>query len=164
MFVALAITLDSPGPIFYRQERVGKAGRIFQIAKLRTMIPDAERLSGPTWAQEDDPRITRVGRVLRRWSIDELPQLFNVLCGQMSLVGPRPPLPEEVEEYTEKHMKRLQTIPGITGVWQISGRSSLGFEEMVKLDLYYVDNWSVWMDFAILLITPLAIVSRKGAY
>ncbi|MCD6587745.1 MAG: sugar transferase, partial [Candidatus Fermentibacteraceae bacterium] len=99
-----------------------------------------------------------------RWSIDELPQLFNVITGKMSLVGPRPPLPEEVEEYSRRDFKRLHTIPGVTGVWQISGRSSLGFDEMVKLDLYYVDNWSIWMDFAILMLTLPAVINGSGAY
>jgi lipopolysaccharide/colanic/teichoic acid biosynthesis glycosyltransferase len=111
-----------------------------------------------------DPRVTKVGRFLRRTSLDELPQLWNVLRGEMSLIGPSPPLPEEVASYTERQLKRLQTVPGMTGIWQISGRSQLGFDEMVKLDLYYVDNWSVWLDLSILVLTIPAALSRKGAY
>jgi lipopolysaccharide/colanic/teichoic acid biosynthesis glycosyltransferase len=142
--------------------------------KFRSMRVGAERekaslrgrneASGPLFKIRDDPRVTRTGRFLRRFSIDELPQLLNVLEGSMSLIGPRPPLPEEVREYSEKQLKRLRTIPGMTGVWQVSGRSQLGFEEMVKLDLYYVDNWSVWLDLAILMLTIPAALSRKGAY
>jgi lipopolysaccharide/colanic/teichoic acid biosynthesis glycosyltransferase len=119
---------------------------------------------GPLFKIRNDPRVTCTGKFIRRWSIDELPQLFNVLSGKMSLVGPRPPLPEEVEEYSRKDFKRLRTIPGVTGVWQISGRSNLGFDEMVKLDLYYVDNWSIWMDLAILMLTPSGVIEGSGAY
>jgi exopolysaccharide biosynthesis polyprenyl glycosylphosphotransferase len=174
LITAAAIVITSGFPILYVQTRLGADNRPFRMIKFRSMRQDAhaekENLTdrnestGPLFKIRNDPRITPVGRLIRKWSIDELPQLMNVLTGRMSLVGPRPPLPEEVREYSEKHMKRLQTIPGITGVWQVSGRSSLGFEEMVKLDLYYVDNWSVWMDIAILLLTPVAIFSRRGAY
>jgi len=174
LITAAAIAITSGFPILYVQTRLGANNRPFKMVKFRSMRQGAhtekENLSernestGPLFKIRNDPRITPVGRLIRKWSVDELPQLLNVLTGRMSLVGPRPPLPEEVREYSEKHMKRLQTIPGITGVWQVSGRSSLGFEEMVKLDLYYVDNWSVWMDIAILLLTPVAIFSRRGAY
>lgn len=171
---ALAIMIDSGFPIFYKQTRLGKRNKSFKMLKFRSMRKDAHdektalseenELSGPLFKIKNDPRITRTGKFIRRWSIDELPQLFNVLSGRMSLVGPRPPLPEEVEEYSRRDFKRLHTIPGVTGVWQISGRSNLGFDEMVKLDLYYVDNWSIWMDLAILLLTPSAVISGSGAY
>jgi len=174
ILTAAAIVVSSGFPVFYVQTRLGEDNRPFRMLKFRSMrrgahselpgLADSNEATGPLFKMKSDPRVTAVGRIIRKWSIDELPQLLNVIAGQMSLVGPRPPIPEEVEAYSQKHMKRLQTIPGITGVWQISGRSSLGFEEMVKLDLYYVDNWSVWMDLAILLITPLAILSRSGAY
>lgn len=130
----------------------------------KSSLSEHNESAGPLFKIRNDPRVTRTGRFIRRWSIDELPQLFNVLTGKMSLVGPRPPLPEEVEEYSRRDFKRLQTIPGVTGVWQISGRSNLGFDEMVKLDLYYVDNWSIWMDLAILMLTPAAVLNGSGAY
>jgi exopolysaccharide biosynthesis polyprenyl glycosylphosphotransferase len=174
LITAAAIVLTSGLPVFYVQTRLGENHGPFSMIKFRSMrrgahkelenLSESNEAAGPIFKMKADPRVTPVGKFIRKWSIDELPQLLNVIAGQMSLVGPRPPIPEEVEEYSEKHMKRLQTIPGITGIWQISGRSSLGFEEMVKLDLYYVDNWSVWMDVAILLLTPVAICSRKGAY
>jgi exopolysaccharide biosynthesis polyprenyl glycosylphosphotransferase len=174
LVMAAAILIDSGRPVFYTQVRLGKDYKKFRIVKFRSMRVGADRekallqasneATGPLFKMKSDPRITRVGRVLRRWSLDELPQLFNVLTGQMSLVGPRPPLPEEVELYTERQLKRLQTIPGITGVWQVSGRSQLTFDEMVKLDLYYVDNWSIWLDISILLLTVPVALSRKGAY
>ncbi len=174
LLTALAIAVDSGFPVFYQQTRLGKDNKPFKMLKFRSMRVGAHRekegLSsqnesmGPLFKIRDDPRITRTGKFLRRWSVDELPQLFNVLLGKMSLVGPRPPLPEEVEEYSRRDFKRLHTIPGVTGVWQISGRSNLGFDEMVKLDLYYVDNWSIWMDMAILMLTPSAVVNGSGAY
>ena len=171
---ALVIVVDSGFPVFYKQTRLGKNNKPFSMLKFRSMRPGAhdEKSSlseqneseGPLFKIKNDPRITKAGKFIRRWSIDELPQLFNVLAGKMSLVGPRPPLSEEVEEYSRRDFKRLHTIPGVTGVWQISGRSNLGFDEMVKLDLYYVDNWSIWMDLAILILTPSAVVSGSGAY
>ena len=174
LLTAIAVVIDSGFPVFYRQERLGQSNEPFEMIKFRSMrkgahgeketLRDINETSGPLFKIKKDPRITRVGRFIRRWSIDELPQLFNVLSGKMSLVGPRPPLPEEVEEYSRRDFKRLHTIPGVTGVWQISGRSHLGFEEMVKLDLYYVDNWSIWMDLAILMLTPSAVFSGDGAY
>jgi|WetSurMetagenome_2_1015567.scaffolds.fasta_scaffold00188_2 exopolysaccharide biosynthesis polyprenyl glycosylphosphotransferase len=174
LLLALAVALDSKGPVFYVQTRLGRENKPFLIYKFRSMRVGADRekaallgmneASGPIFKMKSDPRVTRVGRFLRRWSLDELPQIINVLRGEMSLVGPRPPIPEEVESYSERHLKRLQTIPGMTGIWQVSGRSQLGFEEMVKLDLYYMDNWSVWLDMAILLLTVPAALSRRGAY
>lgn len=173
LFAAL-ITLESPGGIFYFQTRLGKNNTPFRIAKFRSMktgahgerkdLKDRNESTGPLFKIREDPRVTHVGRFMRRWSLDELPQLYNVLVGEMSLVGPRPPLPEEVNEYSRRDFKRLRTVPGITGVWQVSGRSELGFEEMVKLDLFYVDNWSIWLDLAILLLTVPAIFSGEGAY
>ncbi len=171
---ALAISLGSPGGVFYRQTRLGKDNKPFGMVKFRSMKTGAHRerdrlmerneSSGPLFKMKRDPRITPIGRFMRRWSLDELPQLYNVLIGEMSLVGPRPPIPEEVNEYSRRDFKRLRTVPGITGVWQVSGRSELGFEEMVKLDLFYVDNWSIWLDIAILILTIPAILSGEGAY
>lgn len=174
LLAAVAIIVDSGFPVFYKQTRLGKDNKPFKMLKFRSMRVGAHRekegLSsqnesiGPLFKIRNDPRVTKTGKFLRRWSVDELPQLFNVARGKMSLVGPRPPLPEEVEEYSRRDFKRLHTIPGVTGVWQISGRSKLGFDEMVKLDLYYVDNWSIWMDLAILMLTPSAVVNGSGAY
>lgn len=174
LLTAVAITVDTGFPVFYRQTRLGRDNKPFRMLKFRSMrrgahtekekLKESNESTGPLFKIKRDPRITAVGKFIRRWSIDELPQLFNVLEGKMSLVGPRPPLPEEVEEYSRRDFKRLHTIPGVTGVWQISGRSDLGFEEMVKLDLYYVDNWSIWMDLAILMLTPSAVFSGDGAY
>jgi exopolysaccharide biosynthesis polyprenyl glycosylphosphotransferase len=171
---AVAVVIDSGFPVLYRQTRLGRQNTPFKMLKFRSMYVGAHsqkaalsgknESEGPLFKIRNDPRVTRTGKFLRRWSIDELPQLFNVITGKMSLVGPRPPLPEEVEEYSRRDFKRLHTIPGVTGVWQISGRSSLGFDEMVKLDLYYVDNWSIWMDLAILLLTLPAVVKGSGAY
>jgi exopolysaccharide biosynthesis polyprenyl glycosylphosphotransferase len=172
--IAIAIKLDSPGPAFHCQLRVGKDGRVFRIWKFRSMIEDAERLldelrvlneaSGPLFKMRRDPRVTRVGAVLRRWSLDELPQLFNVLVGEMSLVGPRPPLPAEVEQYEDWHLARLRAVPGLTGLWQVSGRSEVPFNDMVRLDLHYIKNWSLWLDLEILLRTIPAVLTSRGAY
>ncbi len=174
MFTSLAIFIDSGFPIFYKQTRLGKGNVPFKMLKFRSMrvgaheektaLADKNESKGLLFKIKNDPRVTKTGKFIRRWSIDELPQLFNVMSGKMSLVGPRPPLPEEVEEYSRRDFKRLQTIPGVTGVWQISGRSKLGFDEMVKLDLYYVDNWSIWMDLAILMLTPSEVIKGSGAY
>jgi exopolysaccharide biosynthesis polyprenyl glycosylphosphotransferase len=174
----LLIKLDSPGPTLFRQERVGMDGRVFTLYKFRTMRvgiddePHREHMSqlinGKIAAQtdgevlygkvEDDKRVTRVGRILRPLSLDELPQLFNVLKGEMSVVGPRPPIPYEVEQYSDWHRKRLDVKPGITGLWQVSGRNRLPFDEMVQLDVYYIENWSLWLDFKIILQTIPAIL------
>jgi exopolysaccharide biosynthesis polyprenyl glycosylphosphotransferase len=172
--IALAIRLDSPGPTVFRQTRVGAGGKLFEIYKFRSMREGAEaeleqllelnEADGPIFKIRDDPRLTRVGRFLRRTSLDELPQLWNVLRGEMSLVGPRPPIPSEVEGYQEWHKKRLDGRPGMTGLWQISGRSLLSFDEQVLLDIYYIENWSLWLDFKILLRTVPQVLFGNGAY
>ena len=174
LLIALAIRLDSPGPIIFRQTRVGLRGRHFEMYKFRSMhvgaeeqqdmLADMNEADGPIFKIRDDPRLTRVGRVLRRLSMDELPQLVNVLRGEMSLVGPRPPIPAEVEKYQEWHKKRLEAPPGMTGLWQVSGRSRLSFDEMVLLDIYYIENWSLWLDFKILMRTIPKVLLGEGAY
>ncbi|MBV8718294.1 MAG: sugar transferase [Chloroflexi bacterium] len=172
--VAIAIKLDSSGPVFYRQVRVGKNGRQFGMYKFRSMIVNADRklsdlrekneASGPLFKMKDDPRVTRVGKFIRRWSLDELPQLFNVMRGEMSLVGPRPPIPAEVDEYEEWQLGRLRAVPGLTGLWQVSGRSEVPFHDMVRLDLHYIRNWSIGLDIEILLRTIPAVLTNRGAY
>jgi exopolysaccharide biosynthesis polyprenyl glycosylphosphotransferase len=172
--VAALIRLDHNGPVFYRQERVGKSGESFPMLKFRTMLVGAEAMlpslqdrsegTGPLFKLRDDPRITRIGAKLRRYSLDELPQLINVLRGQMSLVGPRPPLPSEVEVYGRDVRRRLLVKPGMTGLWQINGRSDLSWDEAVRFDLYYVENWSVISDLMILLRTGRAVLRASGAY
>jgi exopolysaccharide biosynthesis polyprenyl glycosylphosphotransferase len=174
LLVALAIRLDSKGPVFFRQIRVTKGERLFTCFKFRSMYEGAEaekekllelnEADGPIFKIRDDPRITRVGRFLRRTSIDELPQLFNVLMGHMSIVGPRPAPPSEVQRYQPWHRRRLEVSPGITGLWQVSGRSELSFDEMVLLDLYYVENWSPVLDLQIILRTLPTVIFREGAY
>ncbi|MDD5659822.1 MAG: exopolysaccharide biosynthesis polyprenyl glycosylphosphotransferase [Actinomycetota bacterium] len=174
LLVGLMIKIDSPGPVFYKQKRYTKKCKEFYIYKFRTMFIDAdERLEelkhlneadGPLFKIKNDPRITNVGRFLRKYSIDEIPQIINVLRGELSIVGPRPPIPSEVEQYNEWEMKRLDVKQGITGLWQISGRSELNFEEMTRLDLYYIQNWSIFMDIMIILKTLPAAISSKGAY
>jgi exopolysaccharide biosynthesis polyprenyl glycosylphosphotransferase len=174
LVLALAIKRDSPGPILFRQIRVGRGGREFVIFKFRTMRTDAEQQraalaelneqDGVLFKMRDDPRVTRVGRVLRRFSLDELPQLLNVLLGDMSLVGPRPPLPDEVAVYPADMRRRLAVLPGITGLWQVSGRSDLSWAEAVRLDLRYVENWSFSLDCVILLRTLSAVCRSSGAY
>jgi exopolysaccharide biosynthesis polyprenyl glycosylphosphotransferase len=171
---AALIRLTSKGPVLFRQKRVGRGGVMFEMLKLRTMVNDAEgRLAelrhqneadGPMFKIRSDPRVTRVGRVLRRFSIDEFPQLWNVLRGEMTLVGPRPALPEEMREWGPEVHHRLAVNPGITGMWQVSGRSILSFDDYTRLDLYYVDNWSLWRDLVILCRTVPALFSRRGAY
>jgi exopolysaccharide biosynthesis polyprenyl glycosylphosphotransferase len=172
--IALAVRLSGPGPVLYRQVRVGMNGRSFTMLKFRSMVVDAEeRLEalrdlnvsdGLLFKMRVDPRVTPVGRLLRRLSLDELPQLFNVIGGSMSLVGPRPPLPREVAGYNEVVQRRLLVKPGLTGLWQISGRSDLSWEEAVRLDLRYVENWSLTMDLQILWRTLAAVVRARGAY
>jgi lipopolysaccharide/colanic/teichoic acid biosynthesis glycosyltransferase len=182
LVVAAIVRLESPGPVVFRQERLGKGGLPFTFYKFRTMTyhndaaihreyvkrlitAGSDKLRGDTgtFKLENDPRVTRSGRVLRRLSIDELPQLLNVLNGEMSLVGPRPPLRYEAELYSARAMRRLACTPGITGLWQVSGRCRTTFDEMVELDLRYIDEWSVWLDFKILARTLPAVFSRKGA-
>jgi exopolysaccharide biosynthesis polyprenyl glycosylphosphotransferase len=172
--IAAWITLDSRGPVLFRQTRAGIGGRPFTVYKFRTMVVDAEaRLDalreqnesdGLLFKMRNDPRITRSGRFLRKYSLDELPQLFNVLRGDMALVGPRPPLMSEVEAYGDDVRRRLLVRPGITGLWQVSGRSDLSWEESVRLDLYYVENWSPALDASILWKTFFAVVRGGGAY
>ncbi|HYP21542.1 MAG TPA: sugar transferase, partial [Chloroflexia bacterium] len=174
LFIALAVKLNSPGPVLFKQKRVGKGGEEFTCYKFRSMYEDAEQrlaeiahlneADGPIFKVKNDPRLTPVGRFLRRTSLDELPQLFNILKGEMSWVGPRPPLRREVDQYSDWHLKRLDVTPGLTGLWQVSGRSDLSFEEMVKLDIYYAENWSLAMDATIILKTIPAVVKRQGAY
>lgn len=170
---ALAIRLDSRGPVLFRQKRVGLNGRCFDVLKLRSMFVDAEQrraellalneMDGPVFKIKKDPRITRVGRWLRKLSLDELPQLWNVIRGEMSLVGPRPPLPDEVRQYDVGHRRRLSMRPGITCLWQVQGRNKIGFEDWVKLDLAYIDRWSLLLDFEILLRTVPAVLEGDGA-
>ncbi|MDT0344577.1 exopolysaccharide biosynthesis polyprenyl glycosylphosphotransferase [Streptomyces litchfieldiae] len=173
--LAVAVRLDSPGPVLYRQTRIGHRGTPFTLWKFRTMVADAElrrpelesaneHLTGPLFKMRSDPRVTRLGRLLRRTSLDELPQLFNVVRGQMSLVGPRPPLPEEVARYGAVELRRLGVKPGLTGPWQISGRSDLSWDEGLALDLFYTDNWSVTGDLDVLARTFRAVVDGRGAY
>ena len=169
---AVVVKCEDRGPVFHRQERVGKDGVVFVVTKLRTMVVDAEsvptfdratlneRTDGPLFKSSRDPRITRVGRFLRATSIDELPQLWNVLTGSMSLVGPRPALPEETAEFDETLLRRLTVTPGLTGLWQVEGRDNPSFNAYRRLDLYYIDNWSLFLDVAILLSTPVIVVSR----
>ncbi|MDR3543896.1 MAG: sugar transferase [Desulfosporosinus sp.] len=171
--VGLIIKLTSKGPVIFAQERIGLNGRAFRIYKFRSMVVNAEELkkclahlnevSGPVFKIVNDPRVTAVGRFIRKTSIDELPQLFNVLRGDMSLVGPRPPLPQEVNLYDSKHRKRLAVRPGITCIWQVSGRNEVGFEEWMEMDADYVDRWSLWLDMEILARTVPVVLWRRGA-
>jgi exopolysaccharide biosynthesis polyprenyl glycosylphosphotransferase len=183
LLLAILIKLDSKGPVFYTQERVGMDGRLFLLYKFRTMIADADpevhreyqrafiagraeanldNAQKPTYKLLADSRITRVGKLLRRTSLDEVPQLLNVLMGDMSIVGPRPPIPYEVEAYELWHRKRLDMKPGLTGLWQVSGRNRLPFEEMVRLDLFYIENWSLLLDLKIILRTGFVMIGREG--
>ncbi|GAA4660649.1 sugar transferase [Amycolatopsis dongchuanensis] len=174
LLIAVLIKLNDRGPVFYRQRRVGRDGRTFMMIKFRTMVVGADRIrdelltanegAGPLFKLRRDPRVTRVGAVLRRYSLDELPQLFNVLGGSMSLVGPRPPLPEETVSYERAARRRLLVKPGLTGLWQVSGRSDLSWDESVRLDLRYVEDWSLALDMVILWKTARAVVSGRGAY
>ncbi|MEO0292634.1 MAG: sugar transferase [candidate division WOR-3 bacterium] len=174
LVIAVSIKLTSKGPVIYKQKRVGLKGKIFTMFKFRTMFENADEMKGSlaylnkmdkvVFKIKDDPRVTKVGRVLRRFSLDELPQLFNVLRGDLSLVGPRPPIPEEVKEYEDWQRKRLAIKPGLTSLWLIKGRSDLSFEEWMRLDLEYINNWSLSLDFLILLKTIPALISGRGAY
>lgn len=173
--VSNAIKLEDPkGPIFFSQKRVGKDGKEFDMYKFRSMVTDAEErlkdllelneTTGAMFKMKNDPRVTRMGHLIRKTSIDELPQLFNVLKGDMSLVGPRPPLPREVEEYTNYDMQRLLVVPGCTGLWQISGRSNIGFKEMVNLDLEYIQKRTILIDLKIIFKTVLVLFGSKDAF
>ena len=171
--IALAIKLNSKGPVFFKQERIGLNGSRFTMLKFRTMVPDADKLkaglldknemSGPVFKIKDDPRITRIGKILRKTSTDELPQLVNILKGDMSLVGPRPPLAEEVNQFDHWQRRKLSVRPGLTCLWQVRGRNNIDFQEWMKMDLEYIDNWSLWLDFRILARTIPAVISGKGA-
>jgi exopolysaccharide biosynthesis polyprenyl glycosylphosphotransferase len=172
--VALAIRLESPGPVLFRQERLGEDEHPFRVVKFRSMRQGAEKelsalmdrneADGPLFKMRDDPRLTSVGRWIRRTSLDELPQFVNVLRGELSLVGPRPPLASEVALYETWQRKRLAIKPGVTGLWQVSGRSDLTFDEMCLLDIYYIENWSLWLDLRIILRTIPQFLMSRGAY
>lgn len=174
LLIALAIRLESRGSVFVVQVRTGRFGRSFEMVKFRTMVENADQMrheindlneaDGPIFKIKQDPRMTRVGRLLRRASIDELPQLWNVFTGSMSLVGPRPPFPSEVQVYSEYHLGRLAMKPGMTGLWQVSGRSLLTFGEMVDLDVAYIRGWHIGRDIAILARTVPAVISGRGAF
>lgn len=171
--IAIAIKLDSPGPVFYKSERIGKKGRVFRCLKFRTMGVDAEKRraellhmnerDGVLFKVSNDPRITRLGRILRKYSIDELPQFLNVLHGDMSVVGPRPPIASEVKEYKLSHLRRLNVMPGITGLWQVQGRKDPSFDSYVSLDMTYIDNWNMWLDVTIIVRTVAVVLSGTGS-
>ena len=174
LLIALAVRLTSSGPILYRWPVVGRGGRYFVGYKFRTMIEGADRrksellvnneMRGPVFKMENDPRVTRVGRFLRRFSLDELPQLWSVLKGEMSLVGPRPPLQEEYEQFSDWQKQKLAVKPGITCLWQVSGRNRIrDFDEWVRLDLKYIQEWSLWLDIKIMFKTAIAVISARGA-
>jgi exopolysaccharide biosynthesis polyprenyl glycosylphosphotransferase len=173
LFAALLIKLTSPGPIFFKQERVGMHGRTFYMLKFRSMVANAEELkmrllaqneaNGPVFKIQKDPRITPVGRFIRKFSIDELPQLINVLRGEMSIVGPRPPLPAEVAQYEPWQRRRLSVRPGLTCLWQVSGRNKVGFQDWMYLDMQYIDHWSLGQDFNLILKTVPVVLTGRGA-
>jgi len=171
--IAIAVRLDSHGPVLYSSERIGKKGRVFKCLKFRTMVRDAEsrradvmhmnERDGILFKITNDPRITRLGRFLRKYSLDELPQFINVLIGDMSIVGPRPPLASEVREYKLSHLRRLDVMPGITGLWQVQARQDPSFDNYISLDVTYVDNWSVWLDLKILARTVVVVLGGTGS-
>ena len=161
---AIAIKLESRGPVFYRQLRVGRGGAPFELWKLRTMVPGAERMGDGIYVIEGDPRITRVGRLLRRFSLDEIPNLVNVLQGDMAIVGPRPTVQEQVDRYTERQLRRLEVKPGITGWAQVCGRTSLPWPDRIELDVWYVENRSLWLDLRILAKTARMLATGHGLY
>jgi len=173
LLTAIVIKLDSPGPIFYFSDRIGKKGRVFKCIKFRTMVVDADRRraelmhlnerDGVLFKITNDPRITRLGRFLRKYSLDELPQFFNVLHGDMSIVGPRPPMGSEVREYKLDHLRRLDVTPGITGLWQVHARQDPSFDSYISLDLAYVENWSIWLDIKIIARTIGVVFSGTGS-
>ena len=173
LILALLVRLTSPGPVLYRQTRCGLNGRRFTLLKFRSMVANAEslrpeleslnELEGPAFRAADDPRCTSVGRWLRKFSLDELPQLWNVLWGDMSFVGPRPPLPEEVERYEPWQRRRLRMRPGLTCLWTLEGRNRLSFDRLVQFDLAYIDNWSLWLDLKIVVKTIPRVAMGRGA-
>lgn len=174
LITIVLIKLTSPGPLLFKQKRVGRGGQIFTLYKFRSMVVDAEQklgmlhhkneVPGPVFKIKEDPRLTPVGKFIRKWSIDELPQLINVLKGEMSLVGPRPPIPSEVMQYKPQYFKRLAVKPGLTCIWQVSGRSHIPFEQWMELDAEYVDNWSIGLDIKLLLQTIPAVILGDGAH
>jgi len=175
IIIAILIKIDDPkGPVLYSQIRIGKNGRLFKMYKFRSMVVNADRklkkllkyneVDGAMFKMKNDPRVTKIGRIIRKYSIDELPQLLNVIKGDMSLVGPRPPLEREVENYTEYDKQRLLVIPGCTGLWQVSERNNVGFHEMVELDIEYIDNANMWIDIQILLKTIWIMIVPNSAY
>lgn len=175
LFTSIAIKLDDGGPIFFEQKRVGEGGKLFTILKFRSMVMNADQIKdeileknqhadGVTFKMKDDPRITKIGKWIRKLSIDELPQFFNVLKGEMSLVGPRPPVPKEVALYGARHLRRLRAKPGITCLWQIGGRADIDFEGQVRLDLQYIHSQNFWQDIVILIKTVPAVLLGKGSY
>lgn len=173
LIIALLIKLSSPGPVLFNQNRVGLNGRLFRFYKFRTMVPDAEaqkqrfqhlnEMDGPAFKIRNDPRVTPIGRILRKTSLDEVPQLINVLRGEMSLVGPRPLLPNDMTDAPHDHRRRMSVKPGLTCTWQVGGRNNVPFAEWMKMDLEYVDNWSFWLDIKLLVLTIPAVLSRRGA-
>ena len=175
LIIGICIKIDDPhGPVFYKQERVGKDGKLFEIFKFRSMVSNADELleqlrtkneiNGAMFKIKNDPRITKVGRVIRKYSLDELPQLVNVIKGEMSIVGPRPPLPSEVAKYSKYDKQRLMVTPGATGLWQVGGRNDVDFDTMVQLDLTYIKHRSIWLDLKIMLKTVLIMIKPNGAY
>lgn len=183
LLIALGIKLDSSGPVFFRQQRIGKDGKPFTLFKFRSMNDGVDPAlhrehvtclikentrplkgeRGESLKLKDDPRITKFGRILRASSLDELPQLINVLRGEMSLVGPRPPISYEVDAYRDDHKRRLKVLPGITGLWQVKGRNRVSFDEMVQLDIQYIETMNLWLDIAIMIRTPIEMIRGKGA-
>ena len=164
ILIAAAIKIGMPGPVFFRQVRVGRGGREFQVVKFRTMVVGAEKTGLGLLIEQADPRIPLLGRFLRRWSMDELPQLWNVLKGDMSLVGPRPTVPSQVAQYTERQRRRLECLPGLTGWAQVNGRNELAWPERIEMDIWYIDHWSLWLDFKILLRTPGLLLRGENVY
>jgi len=164
LIIAILIKLDSEGEVFFRQERAGLNGKAFMIYKFRTMVKNAEKIGDGYYTGENDPRITRIGRFLRKTSLDELPQLINILKGEMSIIGPRPTLMYQVEKYDDFQRKRLLMKPGVTGLAQVNGRNSLSWPERIKYDVYYVENWNLWMDIKIFFKTFLVVLKGEGVY
>ena len=172
LLIAILVKLDSKGPVFYNSVRVGKKGKTFVCHKFRTMVADAEQRKESLrhlnerreilFKISNDPRLTRLGRFLRKWSLDELPQFWNVLKGDMSLVGPRPPVPGEFKQYALEHFRRLEVVPGLTGLWQVERRQSPSFSEYIEMDLKYIDSWSIWLDIRLILKTFYVVLAGTG--